>query len=556
MLSCLQIENVAVIQKAEVHFQPGLNVLTGETGAGKSILIDSINAILGNRTSKDLVRTGASKAVIRASFAQIPDVVLDKLEAAGYERSAELLLSREITAEGKSSCRINGMPTTAAVLRELCGGLININGQHDSVGLLNPAHHLDILDDYAQNRTVFQEYYTLYRELVRVKRELDALITDEAEKQRKIDLLQYQVQEIEDAGLTAGEEQTLENRRKVLSNASAIRDRLAQSYALLSGSDDAAGAVDLLGEASNAVDAAAQLDPALTAAAGQLLDLYYNAKDVAADLIGRLDTYDTNDAELDEVEQRLDLLYRLKRKYGSTVEDVIAFGQKAREELDNIQHSQQRYDALQAEKLRLYAKAREKAEVLTQTRLKAFEELNTRISGTLDFLNMPGVRMTLRHTRGPLASHGQDSVEFYISTNPGEAPKPLAKIASGGELSRIMLALKNVLTAGEDVGMLIFDEIDTGVSGHAAQQIGRKLSAIARKKQTLCVTHLPQIAAMGDHHLRISKSVRDGRSYTDVSPMDRAHRIDEIARLLSGEEISDAARKNAEDLLDAAGQGA
>ena len=556
MLSSLQIENVAVIQKAEVHFEPGLNVLTGETGAGKSILIDSINAILGNRTSKDLVRTGAAKAVIRAAFEQVPPAVLDKLEQSGYERSEALLLSREITAEGKSSCRINGMPATAAVLRELCGGLININGQHDSVGLLNPAHHLGILDDYAQNRTVFQEYYALYRELVRVKRELDALITDEAEKQRKIDLLQYQVQEIEDAGLTAGEEQALENRRKVLSNASAIRDRLAQSYALLSGSDDAAGAVDLLGEASNAVDAAAQLDPALTAAAGQLLDLYYNAKDVAADLIGRLDTYDTNDAELDEVEQRLDLLYRLKRKYGSTVEDVIAFGQKAREELDNIQHSQQRYDALQAEKLRLYTKAREKAEVLTQTRLKAFEELNTRISGTLDFLNMPGVRMTLRHTRGPLASHGQDSVEFYISTNPGEAPKPLAKIASGGELSRIMLALKNVLTAGEDVGMLIFDEIDTGVSGHAAQQIGRKLSAIAKKKQTLCVTHLPQIAAMGDHHLRISKSVRDGRSYTDVSPMDRAHRVDEIARLLSGEEISDAARRNAEELLDAAGQGA
>ena len=489
MLSSLQIENVAVIQKAEVHFEPGLNVLTGETGAGKSILIDSINAILGNRTSKDLVRTGAAKAVIRAAFEQVPPAVLDKLEQSGYERSEALLLSREITAEGKSSCRINGMPATAAVLRELCGGLININGQHDSVGLLNPAHHLGILDDYAQNRTVFQEYYALYRELVRVKRELDALITDEAEKQRKIDLLQYQVQEIEDAGLTAGEEQTLENRRKVLSNASAIRDRLAQSYALLSGSDDAAGAVDLLGEASNAVDAAAQLDPALTAAAGQLLDLYYNAKDVAADLIGRLDTYDTNDAELDEVEQRLDLLYRLKRKYGSTVEDVIAFGQKAREELDNIQHSQQRYDALQAEKLRLYTKAREKAEVLTQTRLKAFEELNTRISGTLDFLNMPGVRMTLRHTRGPLASHGQDSIEFYISTNPGETPKPLAKIASGGELSRITLAIKNAMADKDAVPTVIYDEIDSGVSGKAAGRIGEVLRQSAQGHQILSSAH-------------------------------------------------------------------
>ena len=525
MLSSLQIENVAVIQKAEVHFEPGLNVLTGETGAGKSILIDSINAILGNRTSKDLVRTGAAKAVIRAAFEQVPPAVLDKLEQSGYERSEALLLSREITAEGKSSCRINGMPATAAVLRELCGGLININGQHDSVGLLNPAHHLDILDDYAQNCTVFQEYYTLYRELVQVKRELDALITDEAEKQRKIDLLQYQVQEIEDAGLTAGEEQTLENRRKVLSNASAIRDRLAQSYALLSGSDDAAGAVDLLGEASNAVDAAAQLDPALTAAAGQLLDLYYNAKDVAADLIGRLDAYDTNDAELDEVEQRLDLLYRLKRKYGSTVEDVIAFGQKAREELDSIQHSQQRHDALQAEKLRLYAKAREKAEVLTQTRLKAFEELNTRISGTLDFLNMPGVRMTLRHTRGPLASHGQDSIEFYISTNPGEAPKPLAKIASGGELSRITLAIKNAMADKDAVPTVIYDEIDSGVSGKA------------------------QIAALADCHLLIQKNVSNERTYTEIHPLDENGRVEALARLISGDHVTELSRANAREML-------
>ena len=549
MLSSLQIENVAVIQKAEVHFEPGLNVLTGETGAGKSILIDSINAILGNRTSKDLVRTGAAKAVIRAAFEQVPPAVLDKLEQSGYERSEALLLSREITAEGKSSCRINGMPATAAVLRELCGGLININGQHDSVGLLNPAHHLGILDDYAQNRTVFQEYYALYRELVRVKRELDALITDEAEKQRKIDLLQYQVQEIEDAGLTAGEEQALENRRKVLSNASAIRDRLAQSYALLSGSDDAAGAVDLLGEASNAVDAAAQLDPALTAAAGQLLDLYYNAKDVAADLIGRLDTYDANDAELDEVEQRLDLLYRLKRKYGSTVEDVIAFGQKAREELDNIQHSQQRYDALQAEKLRLYTKAREKAEVLTQTRLKAFEELNTRISGTLDFLNMPGVRMTLRHTRGPLASHGQDSVEFYISTNPGEAPKPLAKIASGGELSRITLAIKNAMADKDAVPTVIYDEIDSGVSGKAAGRIGEVLRQSAQGHQILCITHTAQIAALADCHLLIQKNVSNERTYTEIHPLDENGRVEALARLISGDHVTELSRANAREML-------
>jgi len=550
MLSSLQIENVAVIQKAEVHFQPGLNVLTGETGAGKSILIDSINAILGNRTSKDLVRTGAAKAVIRAAFEQVPDAVLDSLEKAGYERSDALMLSREITAEGKSSCRINGMPATAAVLRELCGGLININGQHDSVGLLNPARHLGILDDYAQNGVQFQEYYALYRELVRIKRELDAMITDEAEKQRRIDLLSYQVQEIENAALTAGEEQTLESRRRVLANASTIRDRIAQCYALLSGGDEAAGAVDLLGEASNAASDAAQLDEALSGAAGQLTDLYYTAKDVAADLVGRLDAYETNDAELDEIEQRLDLLYKLKRKYGDTVEDVIAFGQKAREELQNIQTSQERYDHLQAEKRRLYAQAREKAEVLTQTRLRAFEELNKRISGTLDFLNMPGVRMTLRHTRGPLASHGQDGIEFYISTNPGEAPKPLAKIASGGELSRITLAIKNAMADKDAVPTVIYDEIDSGVSGKAASRIGEVLRQSAQGHQILCITHTAQIAALADCHLLIQKNVENDRTYTEIHPLDTEGRVEALARLISGDHVTELSRANAREMLE------
>ena len=549
MLSSLQIENVAVIQKAEVHFKPGLNVLTGETGAGKSILIDSINAILGNRTSKDLVRTGASKAVIRAAFEEVPGTVLDSLEKAGYERSDALMLSREITAEGKSTCRINGMPATAAVLRELCGGLININGQHDSVGLLNPARHLGILDDYAQNSAEFQDYYVLYRELVRIKRELDAMITDEAEKQRRIDLLSYQVQEIEDAGLTAGEEQTLESRRKILANASAIRDKIAQSYALLSGDDEASGAVDLLGEASNAVDAAAQLDDALAGASSQLLDLYYNAKDVAADLIGRLDSYDTNDAELDEIEQRLDLIYKLKRKYGDTVEDIIAFGQRAREELERIQFSEERAEQLQAEKHRLYVLARDKAEALTQTRLKAFEELNKRISGTLDFLNMPGVRMTLRHTRGPLASHGQDSVEFYISTNPGEAPKPLAKIASGGELSRITLAIKNAMADKDAVPTVIYDEIDSGVSGKAASRIGEVLKQSAKDHQILCITHTAQIAALADCHLLIQKNVANERTYTEIHPLDQEGRVDALAHIISGDYVTELSRANAREML-------
>ena len=543
MLSSLQIENVAVIQKANVHFEKGLNVLTGETGAGKSILIDSINAILGNRTSKDLVRTGAAKAVIRAAFEDVPPAVLDSLEKAGYERSEALLLSREITAEG------NGMPATAAVLRELCGGLININGQHDSVGLLNPARHEGILDAYAQNSAEYQAYYAIYRELVRVKKALDAMITDESEKQRRIDLLSYQVQEIDDAGLTAGEEQTLESRRKVLANASTIRDRIAQCYALLSGGDEAPGAVDLLGEASNAVDAAAQLDGELSAGAGQLLDLYYTAKDVAADLIGRLDAYDTNDAELDEIEQRIDLIYKLRRKYGDTVEDILAFGERARKELEMIQSSQERVEHLQKEQRRLYTLAREKAEALTQTRLKAFDELNKRISGTLDFLNMPGVRMTLRHSRGPLASHGQDSIEFYISTNPGEAPKPLAKIASGGELSRITLAIKNAMADKDAVPTVIYDEIDSGVSGKAASRIGEVLRQSAEGHQILCITHTAQIAALADCHLLIQKNITNERTYTEIHPLDENGRVEALARLISGDHVTELSLANAREML-------
>lgn len=549
MLSSLQIENVAVIQKANVHFEKGLNVLTGETGAGKSILIDSINAILGNRTSKDLVRTGAAKAVIRAAFEDVPPAVLDSLEKAGYERSEALLLSREITAEGKSTCRINGMPATAAVLRELCSGLININGQHDSVGLLNPARHEGILDAYAQNSAEYQAYYAIYRELVGVKKALDAMITDESEKQRRIDLLSYQVQEIDDAGLTAGEEQTLESRRKVLANASTIRDRIAQCYALLSGGDEAPGAVDLLGEASNAVDAAAQLDGELSAGAGQLLDLYYTAKDVAADLIGRLDAYDTNDAELDEIEQRIDLIYKLRRKYGDTVEDILAFGERARKELEMIQSSQERVEHLQKEQRRLYTLAREKAEALTQTRLKAFDELNKRISGTLDFLNMPGVRMTLRHSRGPLASHGQDSVEFYISTNPGEAPKPLAKIASGGELSRITLAIKNAMADKDAVPTVIYDEIDSGVSGKAASRIGEVLRQSAEGHQILCITHTAQIAALADCHLLIQKNITNERTYTEIHPLDENGRVEALARLISGDHVTELSLANAREML-------
>ena len=558
MLANLKIENVAVIEKAEVNFTPGFNVLTGETGAGKSILIDSINAILGNRTSRELVRSGAQKACIWATFENIPQSVKKQLEKCGYEANDDLLLYREINAEGKGSCRVNGMPATAAVVRDISAGLLSIHGQHDSQSLTNPALHLGLLDQYAQNRDLFAEYYRRYRELVTVKRQLDALNASEADKQRKIEALTAEIDAIDAAALQPGEEKNLQERKTVITHAQSILDGITAAHLALAGDEDGEqpGAADLLGGAVEGLQNSARLDETLAPLSERLNDIYYSARDLATELADRLDAYGFDPGELDMIESRLDTIYRIKQKFGMEVEELLARREAAAAELENFQSSGQKIAELKTRMQALYADAKQAAEALTQSRLKGFAAMNKEMRAALEFLNMPGIRFALKHTRGPLSSHGQDTVEFLISTNPGEDPKPLAKIASGGELSRIMLAFKSALADRDALPTVIYDEIDTGVSGHAAQQIGRKLSAIAKKKQTLCVTHLPQIAAMGDHHLRISKSVRDGRSYTDVSPMDRAHRVDEIARLLSGEEISDAARRNAEELLDAAGQGA
>ena len=549
MLSRLQIENVAVIEKADVQFRPGLNVLTGETGAGKSILIDSINAILGSRTSRDLVRTGATKAVIRASFEQLPDSVCRKLADAGYEETDALLVYREINTEGKSSCRINGMPATATMLREICAGLVNIHGQHDSVGLTNPAQHEGLLDAYAQNAAIKQEYYACYRELIRIKREMDSLVMDEAEKQRKLDLLQYQVDEIDSAELVVGEEETLEARRTVLANAETIREKLSAAYAALSGSDQEGGACDLLGHASNASSAMAELDPGLAQFADKLAELYYSARDVAAELAGCMDDYDANDAELNEIEQRLDLLYRLKRKYGATIEEILSFGEEARKELNRITFAEQRTRQLEQEKRRQFVLAREKAEALTTSRLQAFEALNEEIAAALNFLNMPGVRLSLQHSRGPLSSHGQDTLEFYIATNPGEAPKPLAKIASGGELSRSMLAIKSAMADKDAIPTIIYDEIDTGVSGKAAGKIGLTLKKNAASHQILCITHTAQIAALADSHLLIRKNVENDRTFTQITPLDEEGRVQALASLISGDHVTELSLANAREML-------
>ncbi len=553
MLACLQIENVAVIEKAEARFGPGLNVLTGETGAGKSILIDSINAILGNRASRDLVRTGASKACIRASFEQLPDSVRAQLEKAGYEASDELMLYREISAEGKSSCRINGMPATAAVVREICGGLINIHGQHDSQSLTNPAKHLGLLDAYAQNRAEYAAYHAAYRELIQVKRQADALAMDEAEKERKIEQLRFTIDEIDSARLVPGEEEQLSARKQVATHAAAILDQLTAAHAAIGGGDDYSGAADLLGDAVGALEQASQLDATLRPASERLNDLYYTARELSTELADRLEGYDLDPGELDAIEERLDLIYRLKRKYGTSVEEILAAGEQARQELETIEASDETLARLNQQKRQLFDKAKKLAEALTKTRLDAFEALNRQITEALAFLNMPGIRFTLQHSRGPLASAGQDTVEFYISANPGEAPKPLAKIASGGELSRIMLAIKSALAEKDAIPTIIYDEIDTGVSGLAASRIGETLRKTAKGHQILCITHTAQIAALADQHLLIQKNVEEARTYTEIHPLDTEGRTAALARIISGDHVTELSLANAREMLRLAG---
>ena len=549
MLSQLNIENVAVIEKAQANFQEGLNVLTGETGAGKSILIDSINAILGNRTSRDLVRTGTGKACIRAVFTQIPEGVRNKLEEAGYPGEEELLIYREITAEGKSSCRINGLPATAAVLRDICGELISIHGQHDSQSLTNPAKHLGVLDAYAQNRSEYQAYHEKYRELIGVKRQVDRLKAEENQRRERVDLLEYQVEEIQSARLQEGESLALEQRRKVVSHAQGIMEQLTGALAALNGQEDFGGAADLLGSASNSISYAAQLDENLKPYADRLGELYYTARELAADLASEEESYQFDPAEQEAIEARLDLIHRLKQKYGSTEEEILEYAEKARQELETIQNADQTLAELDLKLHTLYKEARDLAAILTQTRLDAFERMNREITGVLEFLNMPGIRFVLQHSTGPLAGSGQDSVEFLISANKGEEPKPLAKIASGGELSRIMLAIKSALAEKDDIPTIIYDEIDTGVSGLAAGRIGQVLKDTSKGRQILCITHTARIAAMADMHLLIRKEVEGERTFTKIHQLNQEERVEEVARIISGDQITPTSLANARELI-------
>ena len=552
MLANLKIENVAVIEKAEVNFTPGFNVLTGETGAGKSILIDSINAILGNRTSRELVRSGAQKACIWATFENIPQSVKKQLEKCGYEANDDLLLYREINAEGKGSCRVNGMPATAAVVRDISAGLLSIHGQHDSQSLTNPALHLGLLDQYAQNRDLFADYYRRYRELVTVKRQLDALNASEADKQRKIEALTAEIDAIDAAALQPGEEKNLQERKTVITHAQGILDGITAAHLALAGDEDGEqpGAADLLGGAVEGLQNSARLDETLAPLSERLNDLYYSARDLATELADRLDAYGFDPGELDMIESRLDTIYRIKQKFGMEVEELLARREAAAAELENFQSSGQMIAELKTQVQALYADAKKAAEALTQSRLKGFTAMNKEMRAALEFLNMPGIRFALKHARGPLSSHGQDTVEFLISTNPGEDPKPLAKIASGGELSRIMLAFKSALADRDALPTVIYDEIDTGVSGLAAGRIGQLLHQTAAGHQVLCITHTPQVAAFADNQLLIQKNVRDDRTFTEIHTLDMNGRVEVLARMISGDKVTELSLANARELIE------
>ena len=558
MLQLLHIENIAVIERADIELEDGLTVLSGETGAGKSIVIASIGAVLGKRVSRDLVRSGAQKGFVSAVFTELSpalSALLDELALAGDEPDT-LHIQRQITADGKSTCRVNMKPVAASVLRQLAPYLIDIHGQNDGQKLLDEQHHIDYLDGYAGNEKLLAEYRPKYQALLALRREITALETGEQERLQRIDMLTFHKEEIEQAALQPDEDESLAQRKAYFDHAGKIAGALSQARLALSGDDEVGGACALRDQAADALAGLREVSDAFDGLAEQAEEVRLLAADLRDGVCGRSDNLDFSSAEREWVEQRLDLIYRLKQKYGGTLAEIAAYHNKITAELETLQDSDNRREGLREQYRAQLAEAKALAAKITESRRAAAKRLEAEIIRELAELDMEKVKMRIAvHTGAKLSAHGFDTVTFEISVNPGEPEKPLSKVASGGELSRIMLALKNVLTAGEDVGMLIFDEIDTGVSGHAAQQIARKLSAIAKKKQTLCVTHLPQIAAMGDHHLRISKSVRGGRSYTDVSPMDRAHRVDEIARLLSGEQISEAARRNAEELLEAAGQG-
>lgn len=548
MLELLHIENIAIIEAADIEFAPGFNALTGETGAGKSIVIDSLSAVLGQRTSRELIRTGAEKAFVSAAFSgTVPELT----ETLGIQPEADgtLLLQREIQTDGKNVCRVNGRPVTVGQLRALGARLLNIHGQHDGQQRLDEEQHIVYLDSFGRVETLAITYAEKYKDFTDIRRQIGALQMDEAEKARRVDTLQYQIEELRRAKLTPGEEEELTARRGMLRNAEKFLDAVAGADYALNGDDSGGGALSALRQAQDALGGVRHLDDAFGQLYERLGEAYSEVYDIAATVEDKRGELDVSPGELDRVESRMDLLYRLKKKYGATVEDMLDYQARCEAELAQIEDAGDTLARLEQALSKAEKEARQAAQALSDARKAAADRLTAQILTELQQLDMGKIRFAVDFAEKPLDSDGMDTVRFLMSANVGEELRPIHKIASGGELARIMLAMKNVLSEQDHVGTMVFDEVDTGVSGRAAQKVAEKMARISRRKQVLCVTHLPQLAAMADTHFSVEKGERGGRTYTEVRRLDREQRRQELARLTGGSHVSQTMLDGAEELL-------
>lgn len=550
MLSLLHIENIAVIEQADISFDKGFNVLTGETGAGKSIVIDAISAILGQRAYRDMIRTGANKASVRAVFIQVPE--LPWFAENGVEYDAETVIQRDIFLDGKNVCRVNGSLVTVAILHKLGTQLINIHGQHDSATLFDEENHLRFLDAFADNEALRADYQAKFAAVSALRREIDRMTMDEGEKLRRMETMKYQIAEIEKADLKSGEDEELEQRRKLLQNSEKLSQGLEEAAEALLGGDESDGAAALLAQAAYALSRIARYSDDYTAYQERLTDLKYQVQDIADEVRDSLDELSYSADELEQIESRLDIIHRLRRKYGADCEEILAYLDKAQKELDEIEFADDRVEQLKKKLEKQEKQAWDAALALRKNRQEQGKIMADKILSELAQLDMPRVRFQCRFRETELGAEGADAVAFFLSANAGEDLKPLSKVASGGELARIMLAMKNVLSEQDQVGTMVFDEVDTGVSGRAAQKVAEKMARISRTKQVLCVTHLPQLAAMADTHFSVEKGEQDGRTFTRVVQLDRAQRQQELARLTGGASISATMLESAGELLDQA----
>ena len=547
MLSLLHIENIAVIECAEISFDRGFNVLTGETGAGKSIVIDAISAILGERAYRDMIRTGTQAASVRAVFTGVPE--LPWFEENGVEYDSETVIQRQIYLDGKNVCRVNGSLVSVSILRKLGIQLINIHGQHDTASLFDEDNHLTMLDAFGDNQQLQADYQEKYASVAALRREIERMTMDEGEKLRRMETLRYQIAEIEKAELEPGEDEALEERRKILQNSEKLSDGLNDAAECLYGGEDSDGAAGLLAQAEYALSRLVRFSGSFSSLHDRVNDLKYQVQDIAEEVRDARDELSYSADELEQIESRLDVIHKLRRKYGATCGDILEYLEKSKKELDDIEFADDHLERLKGKLKKAEKQAWDAALVLRKNRQETAQKLSERILTELAQLDMPRVQFQCQFQEQELGSTGADSVAFYMSANAGEALKPLSKVASGGELARIMLAMKNVLAEKDQVETLIFDEVDTGVSGRAAQKVAEKLRSVAAHKQVLCVTHLPQLAALADTHLLIAKSERDGRTYTTVTPLDLEGRKRELARIIGGANITETTLKSAEEML-------